>query len=73
MTRVRTQNILRGVLFADLFKLLVPSRSAVVGFLFEPSDHIFVLIRVNHHVISLLQNEEGERVGTLVTLRHCGL
>lgn len=48
--------ILRGVLFADLFKLLVPGGSAIVGFLSEPSDHVFVLIRVNHHMVSLLQN-----------------
>lgn len=52
---------LRGVLFADFFKLLIPVGSAIVGFLFEPSDHVFVLIRVNHHVISLCQNMEGEK------------
>lgn len=44
---------LRGVLFADLFKLLVPDGPAIVSLLFEPSDYISVLIKVNHNVSSL--------------------
>lgn len=44
---------LRGVLLADLFELLVPGRSAVVGFLPEPGDHVCVLVRVDHDVVDL--------------------
>lgn len=51
---------LRGVLFADLFKLLVPDGPAIVSLLFEPSDYISVLIKVNHNVSSLWR-EEGEK------------
>lgn len=47
--------ILRWVLFANYLKLLVPGRSAVVGFLFEPGDHIFVMIHINRHMVSLQQ------------------
>lgn len=50
---------LRGVLFANLLELLVPGGSTVVGFLPEPSDHVLVLIRVNHHVVSLSQSVRG--------------
>lgn len=52
---------LRGVLFADLFKLLVPGGSAVVGFLSEPGDHVFVLVRVDLRVIGLLQDTGRHR------------
>lgn len=55
----REELILRGVLFANLLKLLVPGGSTIVGFLPEPSDHILVLIRVNHHVVSLSQSVRG--------------
>lgn len=47
--------ILRWVLFANYLELLVPGRSAVVGFLFEPGDHIFVMIHINRHMVSLQQ------------------
>lgn len=50
--------ILRRVLLADLFELLVPAGSAVVSFLFEPGDHIRVLVKVHHHMISLRKVEE---------------
>lgn len=49
---------LRGVLFADLFKLLVPDGPAIVSLLFEPSDYISVLIKVNHNVSSLWRERE---------------
>lgn len=44
---------LRGVLFADLFELLVPGGPAVVRLLPEPGDHVDVLIRVDHDVVGL--------------------
>lgn len=57
----REKFILRRVLFANLLKLLVPGGSTIVGFLPEPSDHVLVLIRVNHHVVSLSQSvRDGE-------------
>lgn len=49
----REKSILRGVLFADLFKLLIPGGPAVVRLLPEPSDHVYVLIRVDHDVVGL--------------------
>lgn len=49
----RGKLILRGVLFADLFKLLIPGGPAVVGLLPEPGDHVYVLIRVDHDVVGL--------------------
>lgn len=53
MTIKTKSTILRGVLLADLFELLVPGRSAVVGFLPEPGDHVYVLVRVDHDVVGL--------------------
>lgn len=52
---------LRWVLFANYLKLLVPGRSAVVGFLFEPGDHIFLMIHVNSHMVGLPQNIGGNQ------------
>lgn len=54
--------ILRRVLFADYLKLLVPGGSAVVSFLLEPSDHIFLMIHVNGHMVSLPQRTKSEDV-----------
>lgn len=51
--------ILRWVFFANYFKLLVPGGSAVVGFLLEPGDHIFLMIHINRHMVSLQQNVGG--------------
>lgn len=48
--------ILRWVLFANDLKLLVPGGSAVVGFLFEPGDHVFLMIHVNRHMVGLPQS-----------------
>lgn len=56
----REEFILRGVLFANLLELLVPGGSTIVGFLPEPSDHVLVLIRVNHHMVSLSQSVRNE-------------
>lgn len=43
-----------------MFKLLVPDGPAIVSLLFEPSDDISVLIKVNHNMSSLWR-EEGEK------------
>lgn len=50
---------LRGVLFADLFELLVPVGPAVVHLLPEPGDHIGVLIRVDRYVGDLRGTKEA--------------
>lgn len=60
--RERVKQALRGVLFADLFKLLVPGGPAVVRLLPEPGDHIRGLIRVDHDVVGLRGTDKSARV-----------
>lgn len=62
---LRVDFLLRGVLFADLFELFVPGGSAIVGLLFEPGDHVRVLVKVNPFGIPLLTKcgEKQERDG----------
>lgn len=52
---------LRWVLFANYLKLLVPGGSAVVGFLFQPGDHIFLMIHVHCHMVGLPHNVGGNQ------------
>lgn len=48
MWRFTTKStVLRGVLLADLFELLVPGGSAIVRFLPEPGDDVYVHVRVD--------------------------
>lgn len=52
---------LRGVLLADLFELLVPGGSAIVRFLLEPGDQVYVCLRADVDVAGL-QGTQSRRV-----------
>lgn len=46
-------SVLRGVLLADLFELLVPGGSAKAQFLPEPGDHVHVHVQADFQVVHL--------------------
>lgn len=60
MWRFTTKSsVLRGVLLADLFELLVPGGSAIARFLLEPGDHVYVHVRADPYIFDLQRTHKA--------------